>query len=143
MPRRTKFLLAFKLAGSGAPDLSLMSGRCGVENQQGVSEAASRMAPWFRPRATHILAMTAAFLLSLSFLAGSNAAKAANGSVTYTYDPLGRIASASYDTGVLIYYTYDANGNRLSQVVNVNSGALTWTATTTPCTSNCWGGALW
>ena len=87
--------------------------------------------------------MAVAFLLSLSFLAGSTAAKAANGSVTYTYDPLGRIASASYDTGVLIYYTYDANGNRLSQVVNVNSGALTWTATTTPCTSNCWGGALW
>jgi len=143
MPMRTKFLLAFKLAGSDARDPSLMSDRYGLGNQQGVSEAASRMAPWFRLRTSHVLAMTAVFLLSLSFLAGSNAAKAANGSVTYTYDALGRIASASYDTGVLIYYTYDANGNRLSQVVNVNSGALTWTATATPCTSNCWGGALW
>jgi YD repeat-containing protein len=143
MPRRRKFLPAFKLASSGARDLSPMSDRYGIENQDGVSESASRMAPWLRLRTTHFLLMTGGFLLSLSFLAGSNAAKAANGSVTYTYDALGRIASASYDTGVFIFYTYDANGNRLSQVVNVNSGALTWTATATPCTSNCWGGALW
>lgn len=68
---------------------------------------------------------------------------AANGSVVYTYDALGRISTASYDTGVIIIYTYDANGNRLSQVINANSGALTWTATSTPCTSNCWGAGLW
>jgi YD repeat-containing protein len=68
---------------------------------------------------------------------------AANGSVVYTYDSLGRITSASYDTGVIVIYTYDANGNRLSQVVNVNSASLIWTSTSTPCTSNCWGAALW
>jgi len=67
----------------------------------------------------------------------------ANGSVVYTYDALGRIATASYDTGVIIIYTYDANGNRTSQIINVNSGTLTWSATTTPCTSNCWGAARW
>ncbi len=80
---------------------------------------------------------------ALSICLPETRAGAANGSVTYTYDALGRISTASYDTGVFIYYTYDANGNRLSQVVNVNSSTLTWTATSTPCTSNCWGGALW
>ncbi len=74
---------------------------------------------------------------------GIRTAQAANGSVVYTYDALGRIASASYDTGVIVIYTYDANGNRTQQVINVNSATLTWTTTSTPCTSNCWGGALW
>ena len=67
----------------------------------------------------------------------------ASGSVVYTYDTLGRITTASYATGVIIIYTYDANGNRQSQVINVNTASLTWTATSTPCTSNCWGAALW
>jgi hypothetical protein len=30
---------------------------------------------------------------------------AANGSVAYTYDALGRVTTASYDTGVCIIYT--------------------------------------
>jgi YD repeat-containing protein len=84
-----------------------------------------------------------AILAALSICLPEPRASAANGAVTYTYDALGRISTASYDTGVFIYYTYDANGNRLSQVVNVNSSILTWTATSTPCSSNCWGGALW
>lgn len=70
-------------------------------------------------------------------------AGAANGSVTYTYDALGRVVTASYDTGVFVIYTYDANGNRTAQTVNVNAATLTWTAIVTPCTANCWGGALW
>jgi len=74
---------------------------------------------------------------------GSTSALAANGSVTYTYDALGRVASASYDTGVIVIYTYDANGNRTQQVINVNTATLTWTATATPCTANCWGAGLW
>ena len=46
---------------------------------------------------------------------------AANGSATYTYDALGRISSISYDTGVIVIYTYDSNGNRLAQILNVNT----------------------
>ena len=54
-------------------------------------------------------------------------ATAANGSVAYTYDALGRVTTSSYDTGVCVIYTYDANGNRLSQTVDVNTGnAPTW-----------------
>jgi YD repeat-containing protein len=78
----------------------------------------------------------------LSF-AGASAACAANGSVSYTYDALGRVSTVSYDTGVIVIYSYDANGNRTQQVINVNTTALTWSATSTPCTSNCWGGGLW
>lgn len=63
-------------------------------------------------------------------------ATAANGSVTYTYDALGRVTSASYDTGIIILYTYDANGNRLSQTINANSTNGVWNSFT-------WGAALW
>jgi len=83
----------------------------------------------------------AGLLVILACSAG--AAFSATGAVVYTYDALGRITTASYDTGVIIIYTYDANGNRQSQVVNVNSGTLTWTSTATPCTTNCWGKGLW
>ncbi|TGQ51031.1 hypothetical protein EN836_26170 [Mesorhizobium sp. M1C.F.Ca.ET.193.01.1.1] len=40
----------------------------------------------------------------------------ANSSVNYGYDALGRVTSALYDNGLCIAYTYDANGNRTSQV---------------------------
>lgn len=87
-----------------------------------------------------LVAVVAATVLNMSAV---NSARAANGSVTYTYDALGRVATASYDTGVIVIYSYDANGNRTQQVINVNTSGLTWTATQTPCTSNCWGAALW
>ncbi|WP_217999680.1 RHS repeat domain-containing protein [Thauera butanivorans] len=38
------------------------------------------------------------------------------GSVSYTYDQLGRVKTATYSNGVVITYTYDAAGNRVSQV---------------------------
>lgn len=60
----------------------------------------------------------------------------ANGSIVYTYDALGRIASASYDTGVIVIYAYDANGNRTSQTVNVNTVPAVWGQFN-------WGQALW
>lgn len=67
-----------------------------------------------------------------------NAARAANGSVAYTYDALGRVTMVSYDTGVCILYSYDANGNRLSETIRVSSAGTTgvW---------GCfrWGQALW
>jgi len=40
-------------------------------------------------------------------------AHAATGSVAYTYDPLGRITTASYDTGVCILYSYDISRRSL------------------------------
>jgi YD repeat-containing protein len=87
-----------------------------------------------------------AILMSLATLpavALAPSAHAGNGSVVYTYDSLGRVVTASYDTGVIVIYSYDANGNRTQQVINVNSTSLTWTASATPCTSNCWGQGLW
>ncbi len=49
--------------------------------------------------------------VALVFLSGPRFADAANGSVEYAYDALGRVSSVSYDTGVIVIYTYDANGN--------------------------------
>jgi YD repeat-containing protein len=68
----------------------------------------------------------------------AGAALGANGSVSYTYDALGRITSASYDTGVCITYKYDANGNRISEtiLVTVSTATGTW-----GCFN--WGGAKW
>lgn len=65
-------------------------------------------------------------------------AHAANGSVAYTYDALGRVTTASYDTGVCIVYSYDPNGNRLSEAINVTTAGTTgvW-----GCFN--WNGALW
>lgn len=74
---------------------------------------------------TSLLSLVA---MLLSFAA--TAASAANGSITYTYDPLGRVTTASYDTGVIIIYAYDANGNRTQQTINVNTATLCWTTTT-------------
>jgi YD repeat-containing protein len=50
----------------------------------------------------------------------------ASATVNYTYDNLGRLASAAYDSGVTIYYSYDLNGNRLTQVVQSKSGGTGW-----------------
>ena len=40
------------------------------------------------------------------------------GSVTYTYDNLGRLKTATYSNGVVITYSYDAAGNRTSVVTS-------------------------
>jgi YD repeat-containing protein len=45
--------------------------------------------------------------------------KAYPASVSYTYDSLNRITQVQYGTGTTINYTYDAAGNRLTQVVTV------------------------
>jgi hypothetical protein len=66
-------------------------------------------------------------VVALSVALGVVAALAANGSVTYTYDALGRLNTANYDTGVCVSYAYDANGNRTSQSVQA-SGNGTWGA---------------
>jgi YD repeat-containing protein len=66
------------------------------------------------------------FLTLLLSLSANTTVSAANGSVTYTYDALGRVTSANYDTGVIIIYTYDANGNRTQQIINVNNSTGIW-----------------
>ena len=65
---------------------------------------------------------------------------AANRSVVYTYDALGRVTTASYDTGVIVIYTYNSNGNRTQQVINVNSALAKWGPGTE---SFNWDAALW
>jgi hypothetical protein len=74
--------------------------------------------------------------LSAAVAAGTlTSAHAVNGSVAYTYDALGRVKTASYDTGVCIVYSYDPNGNRLSETINVAAvgatgvwGCFNWNA---------------
>jgi YD repeat-containing protein len=70
------------------------------------------------PRSFVILSVVAALGLW-----AIKATLAANGAVAYTYDALGRVTTARYDTGVCVIYTYDANGNRLSETVNVSTGS--------------------
>lgn len=45
--------------------------------------------------------------------------------ITYTYDPLGRLTAADYDDSTYFHYTYDAVGNRLTQ--NTLAGTNTYT----------------
>jgi YD repeat-containing protein len=71
---------------------------------------------WLRPSAIMLA------ILGLGALA-PHALFAANGSVIYTYDSLGRLITASYDTGVCISYSYDANGNRTSEKILVTSSS--------------------
>jgi YD repeat-containing protein len=54
-------------------------------------------------------------------------------SVTYTYDPAGRLTTALYDNGLCVAYGYDAAGNRTSQN-NMAAGA--------PQTPR-WGTGVW
>jgi YD repeat-containing protein len=56
--------------------------------------------------------------------------------VAYTYDGLGRLASAAYDNGVTVYYTYDPNGNRLIQSVTTSAAPGVWGSMT-------WGSGVW
>ena len=54
-------------------------------------------------------------LATLAMGVGGIVPDASGASVTYTYDPSGRVATALYDNGICIVYIYDAAGNRTSQ----------------------------
>ena len=56
--------------------------------------------------------------------AASETTQAASGAVIYSYDKLGRLVCASYDTGVMISYSYDAVGNRTSKQVSTGGKAI-------------------
>jgi len=81
------------------------------------------MNPFFRSTFNwlrRVLSMSAQFgrsalLLGLFTITVSGPAFA--GSVTYLYDTLGRVTKATYSSGVVITYVYDAAGNRSSYVV--------------------------
>ena len=56
----------------------------------------------------------------------------AEGGISYRYDRSGRLTAVLYDNGLCIVYTYDASGNRLSQVTSSAQasppiwGSATW-----------------
>lgn len=54
-------------------------------------------------------------------------------STTFSYDPLGRLTTAAYDNGACIAYSYDANGNRTSQINTTGGGPV----------SAVWGAGKW
>jgi YD repeat-containing protein len=58
------------------------------------------------------------FTLLLVFAAAPSHASG----ITYTYDALGRVLTATYDNGTVIYYNYDAAGNRTTQGVTCGTG---------------------
>jgi len=93
------------------------------------------------PRTRHMLG--AVFLMALLGVLDPSAVFASE-TVTYTYDALGRVTSATYGSGIVINYTYDAAGNRTQQnVSNPSTPTLIWTATSGSCTANCWGSSNW
>ncbi len=59
---------------------------------------------------------------------------ASGAGVSYTYDPVGRVAAALYDNGLCVAYSYDANGNRTAQS-NGTPGAPAWGSGTWGCFS--------
>jgi YD repeat-containing protein len=46
--------------------------------------------------------------------------------ITYTYDPLGRLTSANYADGNYFVYTYDAVGNRLTETTQLGTTNYTY-----------------
>ncbi len=58
------------------------------------------------------------FIGTLSVVLLSFSGAALSGSVSYTYDSLGRLKTATYSNGVVVTYVYDAAGNRTSKVTS-------------------------
>ena len=54
-------------------------------------------------------------------------------SVIYTYDAVGRVATALYDNNVCVVYTYDANGNRTARTITAGGAP----------TTAVWGTGVW
>jgi len=62
---------------------------------------------------THRLVRTVAAVVALG-LALAVASPALAGTTTYKYDALGRVTEVDYPDGSIVYYAYDAAGNRIS-----------------------------
>jgi YD repeat-containing protein len=95
------------------------------------------------PRSRRPLVLAVSCTLATLAAGALAVANAANGSVAYSYDALGRVTTASYDTGVCIVYKYDANGNRISETINVAAGGGGTTGVWGCFNWNVSGGALW
>ena len=84
-------------------------------------------------RDIRIRSIAAALMIAALGLWPIESSMAADASVTYQYDATGRLIAASYNNGLCITYTYDLNGNRLSE-------------TTGPCSTagtGVWGSFNW
>lgn len=54
--------------------------------------------------------------LALALLGATAAPAVQAGSATHTYDSLGRLVKVVYSNGVVVSYSYDAAGNRITVV---------------------------
>jgi len=86
-----------------------------------------------RFRHTRVLSAT---LVIASF--GILSPKSIGASVSYGYDPVGRVATALYDNGLCTVYAYDPNGNRTAQTTTSGGAPVTPTWGT-----GVWGCAVW
>ena len=59
-------------------------------------------------------------------------------SVSYSYDALGRLTGATYNTGATTAYVYDAAGNRTSVTTNAAAAAKSVSLTTSGNNLNLW-----
>jgi len=58
-----------------------------------------------------------AAIIFFALLALTSTTRAAD---TFTYDPEGRLASVTYENGVMISYTYDPNGNIIAIITSID-----------------------
>jgi len=93
------------------------------------------MAPQRGRMRTRVRLATGYLAASALVLLGSLVTDASGAGVSYTYDQVGRIATAIYDNGLCVAYSYDANGNRTAQT-NATPGAPAWG-------SGAWGCFSW
>jgi YD repeat-containing protein len=60
--------------------------------------------------------------LTLVFVLGTWSFATNASGINYTYDALGRLTAITYDNGTVVFYTYDAAGNRVTQGVTCGTG---------------------
>ena len=61
--------------------------------------------------------------LVLAVAAGALGPAVAPADITYTYDTIGRVTSATYPSGTTIVYSYDNAGNKIQQTVASSTSA--------------------